>query len=108
MKELIKELRAAAKEIADAEHSGWGNVCNDAANTLEQLTDGDVELPEPDGFMDQSIGCELAYTKDQLIDYGNRCAARAVLAERDRCLALSAYFDSYGVLSDAIKSGEQA
>jgi len=85
MKELIKELRAAAKEIADAEHSGWGNVCNDASDALEQLTSGDVELPEPcvyEGDTSPMYDAPTGYTKGQLIDYGNRRAAQAVLAEK--------------------------
>lgn len=32
--ERIIELRRAAKEIADAGHAGWGNVCTDASDML--------------------------------------------------------------------------
>jgi len=51
---------------------------------LEQLTSGDAELPYPEGFMDHSIGGDMAYTKYQLINYGNRRAAQAVTAFLER------------------------
>ena len=35
--QMIKQLRTAAKEIADADELGWGNVCTDAADHIEQL-----------------------------------------------------------------------
>jgi len=47
---------------------------------LEQLTSGDVELPEP-LYTAKHRAYDDSFSKTQLIDYGNRRAAQAVLAE---------------------------
>ena len=53
-----------------------------ADNALESLTAGDVALPEP---ISNDASGEFWYEPEQLIDYGSRRAAAAVLAERERC-----------------------
>jgi len=50
---------------------------------LEQLTSGDVELPEPI-YTNKHRAYEDSFSKDQMRDYGNRRAAQAVLAERQK------------------------
>jgi len=49
----------------------------------------DVALPEPrfDTSYHSEKHAQPAFMGDQLIDYGNRCAAAAVLAERERIYA---------------------
>ena len=64
MKELIERLRSVAV-----------TPCHEAANTLERLTAGDVEMP-PMPFM-QTAENLTAWCKD----YGDQRAAAAVLSQ---------------------------
>jgi len=129
---LTESLSDACERDA---HWNWqfvkaANERNQLKAKLEQLTSGDVELPEHEAihkFMS-------AYTKDQLIDYGNHRAAQAVteflersdkyltndatreaaikaavLIERERCLSLAhGYAKNNEDLAIAINRGEQA
>jgi hypothetical protein len=55
-------------------------------DALERLTAWDVELPESDWH---PAPHERAIKPEDAIDYGNRRAAAAVLAERERCALVS-------------------
>jgi hypothetical protein len=59
----------------------------EAADALERLTAGDVEFPSHPGPM---IMRWTTLETDAIIDYGNRRAAAAVLAERERCALIAA------------------
>ena len=61
-------------------------LMNEAADALDRLTGGDVDLPEPQGKIGYEAGrweyewisSEDGYTESQLRDYGDRCAAAMV------------------------------
>ncbi len=78
MKELIQRLRTLA-DIGP----GTGpteRLLTEAADALERLTAGDVEFPShPEPMIMRWTRLET----DAIIDYGNRRAAAAVLAERE-------------------------
>lgn len=78
MKNLIERLRNdTLDDISD--------TALEAADALERLTAGDVEMPAPCHHeMDGKI-CVGYFSEAQLKDYGDRRAAAAVLAERERC-----------------------
>jgi len=77
MKALVKWLRSY--DI----HAIGAPPMHKAADALERLTSGDVELPEP-LYTNKHRAYADSYSQDQLIDYGNRRVAAAVLAERER------------------------
>ena len=82
MKDLIQRLKAGAFPKGMGH---WGDLHCEAADALERLTAGDVALPEPAHRGHESTGSYFdSYTQSQLIAYGNRRAAAAVLAERER------------------------
>ena len=83
---------------------------NEAADALDRLTGGDVDLPEPQGKIGYEAGrweyewisSEDGYTESQLRDYGDRCAAAMVrepltdeqiMATRDRYHRLMGPFE---------------
>jgi hypothetical protein len=70
MKELIEELRKMPL---------FPSVFRRAADALERLTRSDVGLPEPDVV--NKYPTPGHYTEAKLLDYGNRRAAAAVLAD---------------------------
>ena len=84
MKDLIQRLKAGAFPKGMGH---WGDLHCEAADALERLTAGDVKLPELDRELlhDNPNTRDIAdYINGLLIDYGNRRAAAAVLAERER------------------------
>jgi len=105
MKDLIQRLLAAANLTANEEAA----LLEEAADALERLTAGDVALPEPAHRGHESTGSYFdSYTKSQLIDYGNRRAAAAVLAERERIAAWYLKDTAHlpeDELADAIRKG---
>lgn len=78
MKDLIERLRNdTLDDISD--------TALEAADALERLTAGDIEMPAPCHHeMDGKI-CVGYFSEAQLKDYGDRRAAAAVIAERERC-----------------------
>jgi hypothetical protein len=89
VKDLIQQATAFADSGASftgAEVRLWVGKLNDA---LEKLTAGDVALPEPSGSVFQSDK-PRHYSDGEILDYGNRRAAAAVLAYRDRCALIAA------------------
>ena len=82
MKDLIQQATTFAESGASftgAEVRLWVGKLTDA---LERLTAGDVALPEPSGSVFQSDK-PRHYSDGEMLDYGNRRAAAAVMAERD-------------------------
>ena len=78
MKELIERLRTDS--IFDSSTLG-----NETADLLERLTSGDVELPTTCKMLsDLQSGTIEVVRADAVQDYGDRRAAAAVLAERER------------------------
>jgi chemotaxis protein CheY-P-specific phosphatase CheC len=83
--ELIARLRGPWGSLAEGI-----NIAEEAADVLSRLTAGDVSLPEPDvkDWTESASGMthrRYSHTRAQLQDYGDRRAAAAVLAERERC-----------------------
>jgi hypothetical protein len=96
MKDLIQRLRNTPNWQREA-YADWktGTAVYDrapfeAADALERLTAGDVELPESDWH---PAPHERAIKPEDAIDYGNRKDAagyqRGVTAERERCALVS-------------------
>jgi hypothetical protein len=80
MKELIELLRLGASISRERRLSlDYAKVADKAADALERLTQGDVGLPEPDVI--NKYPTQGYYTEQKLLDYGNRRAAAAVLAD---------------------------
>lgn len=94
MKDLIERLRNDTLDYIF-------DTALEAADALERLTAGDVEMPEHEPihkFMS-------AYTIAQLKDYGDQRAAAAVLAERERCLRCYSPDDTATDYQDKIRKG---
>jgi hypothetical protein len=75
MKELIERLRWQKRYTVGIVPVTMG----EAADALERLTRGDVALPEPDVI--NKYPTPGHYTEQKILDYGNRRAAAAVLAD---------------------------
>ena len=95
MKDLIQRLR----QLTPAMHGDWQtDLCNEAADALERLTARDVEFRAMEIARHWAYMAEIDNTdaakeaehclQKHLLDYGNRRAAVAVLAERERCAVL--------------------
>jgi len=91
--ERLTEWQQGAKDVAST--SEWHRGKREEAekerdqlkSKLEQLTSGDVELPEPAKDAPGLVTGRMVfrwYTKYQLIDYGNRRAAQAVTSFLER------------------------
>jgi hypothetical protein len=79
MKELIEELRRKNEDGTLAEITE--NNQQEAADALERLTRGDVALPEHDHLINSQGMFGEGFTAEAMIDYGDRRAAAAVLAD---------------------------
>ena len=79
MKDLIYTLR-------------WLNPSDgkleEAANALERLTAGGVDIPAPCHHEMDGKSCVGYFSVAQLKDYGDQRAAAAVLAEHDRIIGI--------------------
>jgi hypothetical protein len=63
---------------------------------LDRLTAGDVSLPQAfEMLSDLQSGTLVVVRKDACQDYGDRRAAAAVLAERERCASVSESWTNY-------------
>jgi hypothetical protein len=92
MKDLIEELRNGAMHLTDIGVFDTPVLLIKAANALERLTAGDVELPHIRVFaISDRAHIEIIAAMQ---DYGFGFAARAVLAERERCA---------GVIGEAVR-----
>ena len=79
MKDLIERLRDTAKWENDC---GSPTLLREAADALERLTAGDVEMPEPTiEFMSGHRKPVVIYDTSDIKDYGDRRAAAAVLSQ---------------------------
>ena len=112
MKDLIGQLHDASRYS-----SIDGSWAKKAADALDRLTAGDVELPTATTFC---LGSNIIPGEwcraGEVEDYGDRRAASAVLAERERCalicddVSLVADDDVNGISADcarAIRKGTQ-
>lgn len=90
--ELIAKLRYMARQYTAGQSARGGNppakhYLDEAADALSRLTAGDVTLPSATVTI-SGDGQPFAgnwYNINRLKDYGDRRAAAAVLAERERC-----------------------
>ena len=84
MRDLIERLRLGASISRDRNlNLDFAKVADDAADALERLTAGDIELPEPTiEFMSGHREPFAVYDPADIKDYGDRRAS-AVLAERE-------------------------
>ncbi|MDE3021931.1 MAG: hypothetical protein KGI54_08735 [Pseudomonadota bacterium] len=99
MKDLIERLRNdTLDDISD--------TALEAADALEMLTAGDTEMPEPVHHEMDGYVCVGYFSEAQLKDYGDRRAAAAVLAERERCAKVCESIRSnWNYCADAIRKG---